>query len=100
MFHVAARHWDSEHSCNTDSRIMLNSLKRVFEYKFVRFVEFLNASAERGGNVHREDVSFYVPDNSCRFVFSGTRLCSEHKDESKFVMISFTAICRSPGGQR
>lgn len=51
MFRVAARHWDSEHSCNTDSRIMLNSVKRVFEYEFVRFVEFLNTSAECGRNV-------------------------------------------------
>lgn len=66
----------------------------------MRFVEFLNTSAEHGRHVHKENVSFYVPDNRYRFVFSGTGLYSEHEDERKFVMISFPAICRSPGGKR
>lgn len=41
MFHVTARHWDLEHSCNTDSRIMLSSRKRVFENKFVKSLNTL-----------------------------------------------------------
>lgn len=100
MFHVTARHWDLKHSCNTDLRIMLNCIKRVFENKFLRFLKFLNTSADHGGNVHRENNSFYVADNRSKFVFSGTGVYSAHKDESKFLEISFTAICRSPGGER
>lgn len=79
---------------------MLNSIMRVFEHKFVRFVEFLNTSAEHGRDIHKENVSFYVANNRYRFVFSGTGPYSEHEDESKFVMISFPTICRSPGGER
>lgn len=98
MFHVTARHWDLEHICNTDSRIMLNSRKRIFENKFVGFVKSLNTSVEHGRNVHKENNYFYVPHNRYRFVFSGTGLYSECNDENKFVVIFFTAICRSPGG--
>lgn len=60
MFHVAARNWDLEHSCNTDSRVMLNFIKKGFENKFVRFVKFLSTSAEHGRNVHKENNFFFL----------------------------------------
>lgn len=100
MFHVTATHWDLEHSCNTDLKILLNSIRRAFENEFVGFLKSLNTWVEHGRNIPNEKNYFYVPNNRYRFVFSGTGLYSEHQDESKFVVISFTAICRSPGGKR
>lgn len=66
----------------------------------MRFVKFLNTSAKHGRNVHKENDFFYVSHNRYRFVILSTGLLSEHKDESKFVGIIFTVICRSPGDKR